>query len=130
MTLQIRAITIIVSIEAYLVMNDMNSFSKYQLELEKFLLSRGEHKYTHEVLLNVKYEGKGIQPLTFPDARVLFDFNDNDSNRVFVRELAHAPNEYYEDFRPLFQSFEFDSQQDCLIIKGSGTYGPYKVTLF
>lgn len=130
MTLQIRAITIIVSIEAYFVMNDMNSFSKYQLELEKFLLSRGEHKYTHEVLLNVKYEGKGIQTLTFPDARVLFDFNDNDSNRVFVRELAHAPNEYYEDFRPLFQSFEFDSQQGCLVIKGAGTYGPYKVTIY
>ena len=44
MTLQIRAITIIVSIEALNVMNDMNSFSKYQLELEKFLLSRGELK--------------------------------------------------------------------------------------
>ena len=111
-------------------MNDMNSFSIYQLKLEKFLLSRGEHKYTHEVLLNVKYEGKGIETLTFLGTSVLFDFNDNGSNRVFVKELAHSPNEYYEDFRPLFQSFEFNSQEGCLIIRGSGTYGPYKVTLY
>jgi len=108
----------------------MDSFSKYQLELGKFLRSRGEQKYTHEMQLNVKYEGEGVPTLTFSDARVLFDFNDNASNRIFVWELAHAPNEYYEDFRPLFQSFEFDSQQGCLIIRGNGNYGPYKVTLY
>lgn len=111
-------------------MNDMTSFSKYQLELEKFLLSRGEQKYTHSVKLNVRYEGESIEPLEFQNADVLFDFNDNNSNRVFVWELAQAPNEYYEAFRPLFQSFEFESQQGCLIIRGSGSYGPYKVTLF
>lgn len=111
-------------------MNDMTSFSKYQLELEKFLLSRGEQKYTHSVKLNVKYEGEDIETLEFQNADVLFDFNENDSNRIYVSELAQAPNEYYEDFRPLFQSFEFDRQQDCLTISGSGTYGPYKVILF
>ena len=111
-------------------MNDMNSFSKYQLELEKFLLSRGEQKYTHSIKLNVRYEGEGFEPLEFQNANVLFDFNDNDSNRIYVSELAQAPNEYYEDFRPLFQSIKFDNQQGCLTISGSGTYGPYKVTLF
>ena len=111
-------------------MNDMTSFSKYQSELEGFLLSRGERKYTHSIKLNVRYEGEGIETLEFQNANVLFDFNDNDSNRIYVSELAQAPNEYYEDFRPLFQSFKFDSQQGCLTISGSGTYGPYKVTLF
>ena len=111
-------------------MNDMDSFSKYQLELEKFLLSKGERKYTHDVCLNVIYEGEGIETLSFSNTNVLFDFNDNNSNRIFVWELAHAPNEYYEEFRTLYQSFEFDRSKGQLIIKGSGSYGRYKVTLF
>lgn len=110
-------------------MNDMNSFSNYQSEIEKFLLSKGESKYTHDVCLNVTYEGDGVDTLSFTNINVLFDFNDNNSNRIFVWELAHAPNEYYEDFRPLYQSFEFNSQKGMLVIKGSGNYGKYKVTL-
>lgn len=111
-------------------MNDMNSFSKYQLELEKFLLSRGEHKHTHDVCLNVIYEGEKLETLTFANTKVLFDFNDNNSNRIFIWELAHAPNEYYEDFKPLYQKFEFDRTNGRLIITGTGNYGKYKVTLF
>ena len=108
----------------------MNSFSKYQLELEEFLLSRGERKYTHDVCLNVIYEGDGIETLSLPNTKVLFDFNDNNSNRIFVCELAHAPNKYYEDFRTLYQSFEYDRHNNELIIKGVGSYGKYKVTLY
>lgn len=111
-------------------MNDMNSFSKYQLELEKFLLSRGERKHTHDVCLNVTYEGEKLETLTFANTKVLFDFNDNNSNRIFIWELAHAPNEYYEDFKPLYQKFEFDRTNGRLIITGTGNYGKYKVTLF
>ncbi len=108
----------------------MDSFSKYQLELEEFLLSKGERKYTHDVCLNVTYEGDRVETLSFPNTNVLFDFNDNNTNRVFVWELAHAPNEYYEDFKTLYQSFEFDRKNGRLIIKGSGSYGKYTVTLF
>ena len=111
-------------------MNDMNSFSKYQLAIEEFLHSKGERKYTHDVCLNVIYEGDKLETLSLPNTNVLFDFNDNNSNRIFVWELAHASNEYYEDFKTLYQSFEFDRQNKELIIRGMGSYGKYKVTLY
>lgn len=111
-------------------MNDMASYSKYQHELEEFLLSKGENKYTHDVCLSVIYEGDGIQRITLLNTNVLFDFNDNNTNRIYVWELALAPNEYYEEFKTLYQSFRFDRQNGRLIINGMGSYGKYKVTLF
>lgn len=111
-------------------MNDMESFTKYQHELEEFLLSKGENKFTHEVRLNVIYEGDGIEKLSLANTRVLFDFNDNNSNRIFVWGLAQAPDEYYEDFKTLYQSFKFDRPNGKLIISGLGSYGKYRITLF
>lgn len=111
-------------------MNNSKDFSKYQQALEDFLLSKGETKYTHDVMLNVVYEGEGLEPLFFQNTPVLFDFNDYNSNRVFVWELNQAPDNYYEDFRPIFQAFDYDPKQGELVITGSGSYGKYKVTLY
>lgn len=104
--------------------------SNAQHEMDAFLHAKGEHKYTHTSFHNVIYEGEHLETIHLNDTEILFDFNGSESSRIYINALAKKPNEYYEDFRPLFQDFCFDTVNQSLIITGQGSYGKYKVTIY
>ena len=97
--------------------------------MDAFLHANGEQKLTHTSIHDVSYEGQGLKPISFANTEVFFDFNGHDSSRILINALAYAPNEYYEDFRPLYQDFRFDSASKSLVITGQGSYGKYKLTI-